>query len=892
MSRTKKEVEQILEQVTAEIRHEELAPSVVESAAERVWARIANERAAAETGIAPVERIRSCADFQALIPAYLHGSLSDARALLLEDHTHECIPCRKALKQARLGGGAADETRPPAARQATSLQTTVIRWGIAAVLIIGIGLVLIPLLQRVMNSFGTLSVLVQAANGPVYRVADTSSRALAVGENLHKGERIRTAREAGAVVKLSDGSLIEMRERSEFSIADNPQGITIHLDRGQIIVQAAKQRSRRLYVATNDSLVSVTGTIFSVNSGTKGSRVSVIEGEVQVDHAGEKRVLRPGDQVSTHQSIERVPVQNEVAWSRDAERYNSLLAEMTRLRADLNQVPRPGVRYSTRLLDLAPEGTALYVALPNLSATLGEANKLLRERIQQNAELREWWEKEQTGRRGEAGFNQIIERIREFGAYLGPEIVISAGTDQRGEPGEPIVLAELSNAGGFRNYLDHQLAQLAVNSRKGPAVRLVEDPLTRAESLAGESKTDLFVWLHGDLLAATPGLASLQRLAARVTGAPAQRFVGTPFHARLAELYREGAGLIVAADLEKIVAGSLREGEASPSDARTAQTLKQLGILDLTHFIVELKESQGKPTNRAVVTFNEARGLTSWLAAPGPMGALEFISPDASIVAAFVVNQPATVVDDLLAALKTSDPALWQQLKDAETQHGISIRDDLAAPLGGEFAFAVDGPLLPLPSWKLVVEVYDTARLQQSFERIVEKLNLWAATQGKAGFRWQQETVGGRTFYALTSLDVGLGMHYTYVHGYLVAAASRALVERAIQYRESGYTVTNSARFRAALPEDGQANFSALIYQNLEPALESFARQMGRIAPEQQQSLRSLTAAAPALAYVYAYGDRIVLSANSEGGPIGLSPGNLLGLPGGFRLQELIKPAR
>ena len=63
-------------------------------------------------------------------------------------------------------------------------------------------------------------------------------------------------------------------EFRQFSITKNAQGTTIHLNRGAIIVEAAKQDKGHLFVDTGDSLVSVTGTVFSVNSGTKGSRSS------------------------------------------------------------------------------------------------------------------------------------------------------------------------------------------------------------------------------------------------------------------------------------------------------------------------------------------------------------------------------------------------------------------------------------------------------------------------------------------------------------------------------------------------------------------------------------------------------------------------------------------
>src|SRR5262249_21616082 len=154
--------------------------------------------------------------------------------------------------------------------------------------------------------------------------------------------------------------------------------------RGSILVEAAKQDSGHLFVDTGDSLVSVTGTVFSVNSGTKGSRVSVIDGEVHMDHAGNERVLRAGQQATTNPAIEIIPVKDAVAWSRHSAKYAARLASLAAIGAELSKVPRPGVRNSTHLLDLMPEGTVVYAALPNLTQTISESHRILQERISQN----------------------------------------------------------------------------------------------------------------------------------------------------------------------------------------------------------------------------------------------------------------------------------------------------------------------------------------------------------------------------------------------------------------------------------------------------------------------------------------------------------------------------
>src|SRR5436190_16960625 len=559
-----KELDNMLDQVTAGIRSERVDEQLVGEAAERVWMRMASEpsagqlNAAEAAGAAVSDHIEGCGDFQSLIPAYLNGKLSEARALLLVDHTHECIPCRRAMKQAR---EARVETAVPVRRKQPkktgtyNLRPVVLRWGIAAALLVGLGLVALPLVQRYV---GTVEATVQAAEGPLYLVADSKTRALNAGEKIGRGDVIRTAKDGHAIVRLDDGSIIEMKDRSELSIRRTLSGTTLHLDGGSVIIEAAQQKAKRrtvvgklvkevrkffglqqagdFFVETNDSLVSVTGTTFAVNAGTKGSRVSVIEGEVHLDRNGGDKVIRAGEQATTSPAIDTIPVKDEVAWSRNATRYAQVLEGLAALRKDLNAVPKPGVRNSTRLLDMMPENTVLYAALPNLAASIVESNRIIEERIQQNPALKDWFASQQ-GQRG-PGMSQAIATIKEFGDQLGDEIAVGAGMSDQGQPSEPIVLAQLKNPDGFRAFFDAEIQKLNT-SGKAPQVQWVDDPQNaQASSATGDKQ--FYVWISGDMLVASPKLEQLQTIAKG-----ASTFSATAFHARIAQVYSEGAGIVL-----------------------------------------------------------------------------------------------------------------------------------------------------------------------------------------------------------------------------------------------------------------------------------------------------------------------------------------------------------
>lgn len=939
MKHNKQNLDAIIDAATHAIRDDQIDESIIDQSATRVWARVSgqmsDEKSLSENSNLEnlntmntnntTEQIDGCPDFQSLIPAYLDKKLSTARTLLLEDHKNECIPCRRAIKAERANRatlGASVAVRLPARR--TTLpqprafmnglnKANVARWSVAAAVVICLGFAGLFVSERFDWSGRTLAATLETANGAVYVISDAqSSRQLMSGEQLQKGERVRTAKDSAAVLRLADGSSVEMRERSEFSVSENRRGVTVRLERGDVIVEAAKQHNGRLYVQTPDSLVSVKGTIFAVESGTKGSRVSVVEGEVKVTHAGKDETLLPGDQTTTSRSLDKTPVQQTVAWSRNAARYANLVSELAKLRSDINQrVQLPGVRYSSKFDDLVSENTVFYAALPNLSETLAESQRIMQERISQNPALAEWWK----GKKGDGlGLNeQTITRVREFGSQLGEEIVISAEMDAKGEPNGILVLGEVKNAANFRTYLDGQLARIANESGDAPKLRIIDDPLTAAvknsadaiktatTNASGEKNTDakseLFVWIHNDIFAVSPQIERLRTLATTLNTPGANRFANSPFYQRINDVYRDGAGIVVAADLEKIIAQAVSR-DSKPEEARQLEGFKQLGVMNLRHFVVEQKEVGGKTLSRAALTFNEPnRGIASWLAAPGSMGSLDFISPNANIATAFVVKEPALLVDDLLGFLETVDPELRHKMQEIEKSQGFDLRNDFAAPLGGEFAFAIDGPLLPTPSWKVVLEVYNQAKLQSTFERAIEKLNQFSVLHGKGKLILASEAAGGRTFYSIKSADTSAQVYYTYANGYLVAAPSRALIEQSIANRYAGQTLVRSSRFMSALPQDGNTNFSAIFYHDLASLVGPLAEKMkntggAELTEEQSQTLGSIDAnAPPTLVYAYAEGDRITLAANTEGGAFGLSPASLIGLPHSFEMQHILMNA-
>jgi len=857
---------QKFDRLLSEIRNEQVDNQVVAQAGERVWNSIAGSAAADLS----THTLRGCEDFQVLIPGYLGQQLPEARALLFEDHMHSCVACRHALERTRDGELHA-VWRPSINRRGFPVW----RWAMAGTAVAAVAFAGLALSMGIFPGQRVVRGAVQNVDGSLYAVTGDQVRMIPAGYEIRNGDEIRTAKGASAVVRLLDGSLVEMGERSDISLSRAWKGTTIHLDGGQVIVQAAKQRTGRLYVATDDCLVSVKGTIFSVNRGIKGSRVAVIEGVVRVDYGERSSELHAGDEATSSASVSKIPIQNEIAWSRNAAKYLALLGDFATLQKQFAAIPGPGLRYSSDLVQYVPDNTVVYVAIPNLATTLGEASRIFQDRLQQSPALRHWWRQQQKG--SGPKLEDVLDQLKTFSSYLGDEIVFAVGKNGT-TYGAPVVLARVRQS-GLESFLQEENRRLSSKGSQA-ALQTVRNPW----AVSSPSGQALLVYVKDDLLMASPDAAELQNAATRVQQSSTGHFAETPFYQQIVRFYQQGAGWLLCADMEQIVAQNVQSGSNNELPP---------GIGDVRYLTMEHREVGGKTDNRADLTFaSQRQGVASWLAAPASMGSLEFVSPDASMVTSAVVKNPRSILEGLFQMMESGNANFSQHLSEFEAKTGVNVLDDIAAPLGGEVTMAFDGPVLPTPRWKLVFEVYDPATLQATIAKLVDSFNREGSAEGHS-FQLTTRRVGSQTYYVLSSQkQPDSEIDYTFVDGYLIAAPDLGTLSKAIQDRQAGYTLTHSPAFQALLPSDGYTNFSAIFYHNIGPVVGPIAEQLkssGALTSQQRQSIDALTAnSAPGLIYAYGEPDRIIVASNT--GFMGFDLGTLLtmGDNGPFLPQMLL----
>jgi hypothetical protein len=949
----------LLDRAVEAARRQAVPPEDAAAIRGRVWQRLQDEQALEEAGarggrevtalVKPAGAtaasasmstsgpIRGCDDVRGLRKAYQTGGLSDARELLVQTHLRECAGCRAVFADAGRGLARLAPWRaaPPAARlDAAAAARSSWRGYFGAAALAG------ALLAAVVWLFGDAfrgtpsgwRATLEESDGPVYLLAASAAggvRPLAPGGQLAERDWLRTPR---------DGSRVEVKPHTELGVSMKRRGkdITVHLERGSIIVRAPARGDGHLMVDTGDATAVVSGTVFSVNRGTKGTRVSVIEGSAEVHHRGQQRILGPGGQLSTSRFVNGLAIRDEIAWSGEAERHAAALSQASSAlssgtgagagagasagassgpaalslsdRLEREGVHWPELRYGSALLPRLPRETALYVAIPNYKDILRRAPALIEQQVRDNATLSRW----SHDRDQDAGLGARPARLQELTGpiklfadvheYLGDEIVVGLVPTADKREVRPLVIAEVKRP-GLRAFLQGEIAKLP----GAGDILLLDEAALQADPPAGApvapapaaaidghgpagpgKRPELVVLATDTQLALAADRADLLTLR---SGAAAGGFAQTPFGARVADRYRDGAGLLIAADLEAIAGQMVRPG----GDA--VALLRELGATNMKSLIIE-QENLGKVTqNRASIEFGGPRtGVASWLDAPAPMASLDFIGSEASFASAFIVKQPALVLDDLLRLGEVVNPHLRQDMARLEAETGVGLRQDLAATLGNDVAIALDGPLLPVPSWKMVLEVYDPDRLVASLERLVAAYNRLPRHPGPAQLSFTRKPSNSSLraaasivsdTYTLRAAGAPFETHLAFVDGYLVMAPNEQLLWKAARTRQTGRNLRTSWRFRDLLPPDREANFSAVVYHNLGDAAAAVGELVvgaGRAADARLQESdaldRLVRQAKPGLLYVYG-GPRDIQVA-SAGGLFGVTLDQVIGSAGVF----------
>src|SRR4029077_1023819 len=103
---------------------------------------------------------------------------------------------------------------------------------------------------------------------------------------------------------------------------------------------------------------------------------------------------------------------------------------------------------------------------------------------------------------------------------------------------------------------------------------------------------------------------------------------------------------------------------------------------------------------------------------------LDYVSSNAGAAISFVAKQPALMFDDIFSTIGANDPEFSQGLARINAELGVDLRNDLASALGGEVTLALDGPVLPTPSWRAVIEVNKPGALQVTIDKLIQTFNI------------------------------------------------------------------------------------------------------------------------------------------------------------------------
>ena len=514
----------------------------------------------------------------------------------------------------------------------------------------------------------------------------------------------------------------------------------------------------------------------------------------------------------------------------DFKKYSGLLTEMGQFFQKVqSNVQFPAPRPQSRLLPLLPETTVLYAGFPNYGETSHQALAVFRQELKENAKLRAWWEQDEMATEGPK-IEDSLEKVYQLSQYLGDEIVVSAAREGNGDP-KFIIFSEARKP-GLKAFLPVMLKDLA--GKSSPPIRVL-DIAELTNATAHGAKDQAVVLVRPDFIVLGENLDTLRRFNARLEQKE-QGFASTDFGRRLAQGYEGGATIVAGLDLEAILK---KEG---PKDEQGRAMLERAGFSDMKYLVWDHKSLNGQEFSQFELSFTgPRRGVASWLAAPGPMGSLDFVSPKAVMAAGILLKDPRQIFDEATELATASNPNAPASVAQMEQGLNLSLREDLFGRMGGEIALELDSLPPQEPVWRVVLKAKDPSGLLATVHTLLAASRVTPSELDVDGIMYYS--------FPLPAQQKTMEVSYAAVDGYLIFASGHEALAEAIRLHRSGESLGKSGKIASSLPPAGSPEVSALLYEDPK-ALSALT--LRSLSPELADSLSKSTGEIqPAVVAVY-----------------------------------------
>ena len=502
----------------------------------------------------------------------------------------------------------------------------------------------------------------------------------------------------------------------------------------------------------------------------------------------------------------------DMAWLDDALKNPDVMNALNHMSQRFaNELQYPALRTQSRILPRLSDATGFYVAFPNYGQSLHQAQQIFQEELRNSAAMQEFLRKNKL-EKDEAKFEEALQKLYELSEYLGDEVVLTGSF--KGKEPSGVLLAEVRKPGlkAFLENVSHEWEPAA----KEPLRILDPQQLQTSTDHAEQAPVAL---VRQDVIVVGFNTASLRDFNAQLDKGPAS-FPTTVLGKRLMQSYQAGTNMLAAADLQNLLT------LVPQNPPQTRVMLEKSGFFDMKYAVMDSKLAGKSATTQMELVFNgPRRNIASWIAAPAPLGSLEFMSPKSYVAEAFRLKPLTQIMDDII---ELAGPNALAMLLQMEAQFNVNLKQDILSKLTGELGFEMQMPPIPpasgssghmtavQPKLKFILGVSDPAGLQQALKRLM----------AQSPMQPQERVEDGVTFYALNTPSAngpGLEINYFFLDGYLVIASSRELAQDSLQLHRSGTSLAHSSQVTA---QGSPVKASAVAYQNYAPALAAMATQL------------------------------------------------------------------